>query len=214
MNRAFLLFSALTCISLSAIRWFMTDSNGLLFLNWNLLLAFVPYFLSQIMLRLQYAGQSSHWVLLPLWLLFFPNSPYILTDLFHLRTTGAAPLWFDLFLLLGFAWTGLFAGFMSLNDVRHFCSIRMRWPLTDIAISLLLFLAAFGVYLGRFLRWNSWDALHQPTALLLDLSDRIIHPGDHPRTWGFTLGFGLLLNLIYWSIHYKRTPSLTSAIQL
>jgi len=70
---------------------------------------------------------------------------------------------------------------------------------TALATTFLLFLTAFGVYLGRFLRWNSWDIISDPTALLLDVLDRLVHPLLHIETWGVTLLYGLFLNFVYWS---------------
>jgi uncharacterized membrane protein len=69
---------------------------------------------------------------------------------------------------------------------------------------ILLFLGSFGVYLGRYLRWNSWDIITEPFRLFYDIADRIINPFEHPRTWGMTLFMGLFLTIIYWSFHLVR----------
>jgi uncharacterized membrane protein len=67
-------------------------------------------------------------------------------------------------------------------------------------MAVLLFAASFGVYLGRFLRWNSWDIISHPFSLLHDIASRCLHPEDHPRTWGVTVLLGTFLSLVYFSL--------------
>lgn len=133
------------------------------------------------------------------WVLFFPNAPYILTDLFHLRYRTTMPIWYDLIMILAFAWTGLLFGFLSLRDIESFFTERVGGMITKIGVFLMLFLCGFGIYLGRFLRWNSWDVINEPMKLLFDISDRFTNPFLHPRTWGVTLMMGLFLNIVYFS---------------
>ncbi|MBP6739169.1 MAG: DUF1361 domain-containing protein [Leptospiraceae bacterium] len=143
-------------------------------------------------------------ILLAVWLLFFPNAPYILTDLFHLRLKSSMPKWFDLILILSFAWTGLVFGFLSLWDIEKILtkSLNQIW-ISIISISLL-FIGSFGIYLGRYLRWNSWDIIGEPFNLLYDITDRLINPFDHPRTWGVTIFMGIFLNMIYWTFRMVK----------
>ncbi len=206
-----LVFSVL-CFVLSIIRVFASATPTFLFLNWNLFLAFVPWALSSTLIVFPYLQQKKLAVisLVGTWLLFFPNAPYILTDLFYLRLTSGMPMWFDLLLILSFAWVGLLFGFISLWDIekilkRYLITSRLhkvldfRWAISLFS-SLLLFIGSFGIYLGRYLRWNSWDIIAEPFALIYDIGDRFINPIDHPRTWGVTLFMGLFLNVVYWSL--------------
>ncbi len=160
-----LVFSVL-CLVFSIIRVFASATPTFLFLNWNLFLAFVPWALSSTLIVFLYLQQKKLAVisLVGTWLLFFPNAPYILTDLFHLRLTSSMPMWFDLLLILSFAWVGLLFGFMSLWDIekilkRYLITSRLhkvldfRWAISLFS-SLLLFIGSFGIYLGRYLRWN------------------------------------------------------------
>jgi len=133
------------------------------------------------------------------WLAFFPNAPYILTDLFHLNHGAAMPMWFDLVLILAFAWTGILFGFLSLWDFEKLLKTKLsrKWiPLISVG---LLFLSSFGIYLGRYLRWNSWDLIHRPFSIFQDVSDRVLYPLEHTRTWGVTFFMGILLVLMYVS---------------
>jgi len=194
----------MTCFTFSIFRSSYTDSKVYIFLNWNLFLACIPYVISTFVL-IQPSLRTKRivlLVLLPSWLLFFPNAPYILTDLFHLRSRTNMPMWFDLVLILSFAWTGLVVGFMSLWDIEK--NLRHHFNTKAIAMVsvVLLFVSAFGIYVGRYLRWNSWDILSNPFGLLYDIGDRFFNPVEHSRTWGMTLFMGVFLNMVYWSFHF------------
>ncbi len=201
------------CFGLSMIRYHVTDGRIFLFLNWNLFLAFVPWVFSSVMVLTQRYRYHKLFllVLLGAWLLFFPNAPYILTDLFHLKTRTNIPIWFDLILILSFAWTGLMFGFFSLMDIEALLQpyFSKKW-IVFITVGLI-FTTSFGVYLGRYLRWNSWDILRAPTGLMRDIGSRFIHPTDHPKTWGVTLLMGLFLNMMYWSFKLIRHSRLSSS---
>ena len=189
---------ALCCFGCSIFRVVYSDTKTFLFLNWNLFLAFIPWMLSSVAIINPSVQKRKAAILFLLgtWLLFFPNAPYIFTDLFHLKTHASMPIWFDLILILSFAWTGLLFGFLSLWDIERILGKSIRAiAVRRISVSLL-FLASFGIYLGRYLRWNSWDILTEPLRLLYDVGDRIINPFAHPRTWGVTLFMGLFLNVI------------------
>jgi uncharacterized membrane protein len=137
--------------------------------------------------------------LLAAWLLFFPSAPYILTDLIHLspHNHGHVPLWLDLVMLLSFAFVALGVGFQSLHIVQRWLAGSFSSLASWLVVIGSLGLSGFGVYLGRFLRWNSWDIVRHPATLWNDILARLLHPLAHGHTWGFTLGFGTLLILAY-----------------
>jgi len=198
MRTTLLGISSLFCFSLLLFRMTFFESFIFVFLLWNLFLASVPYFVSNFL-----RNSRSKWAsfgLFGIWLLFFPNAPYILTDLFHLRHRQLGEIWFDLLMILSFAWTGLMFGFYSFLDVEKRLEAEVGPISGKLIMSGSLFLAGFGIYLGRFLRWNSWDILQHPFALGQDIIDRFIHPFSHERTWGMTILFGILLNLMVWFI--------------
>lgn len=193
----------LLCFSFSIFRLTYTDTKVFLFLNWNLFLAFIPWTLSSLLIlypKMQRTG--SVLLVLFIWLLFFPNAPYILTDLFHLRFQSSMPVWFDLILILSFAWTGLLFGLLSLADIEKVLRQKLPEPAVILISSILLFIGSFGIYVGRYLRWNSWDIIHEPFSLLYGIGDRFINPFEHPRTWGMTLFMGVFLNMVYWSFRF------------
>ncbi len=198
-----LFLSVLTslCFLLIAGRIHLSDSKMFLFLVWNLFLAGIPWVITSFIMlneKLQ-KNKLALTFMLTAWVLFFPNAPYILTDLFHLKTASSMPIWFDLILILSFAWTGLIFGFLSLRDIEFILKKDVSKAWGNLIITSLLFLSAFGIYLGRYLRWNSWDILDHPLGIITDIGQRVINPFEHPRTWGMTLLMGVLLNMFYWS---------------
>lgn len=205
------------CLGISLFRAFYTGTRVLLFLNWNLFLAFIPWALTSLS-ALRPAIKQSRLrtaLLLFAWLLFFPNAPYILTDLFHLRMRLAMPIWYDLLLILSFAWTGLLFGFLSLWDIENILRSRIRPALVTAISTLFLFIGSFGIYIGRYLRWNSWDIFTDPLELMYDIGDRFMNPFVYPGSWGMTLFMGIFLNMLYWSFHLivsKTGPGATSSL--
>ena len=189
---------SLFCLGLLYARIYATGAEQYLFLRWNLFLAVLPLVISSMLLKIE-AGRKGilATILIGLWLAFFPNAPYILTDLFHLRPRQGVPLWFDLALLLSFAGNGLLMGFLSLRDVQVVIEKWFGRAVGWLASFGSLALASFGIYLGRYLRWNSWDVLVEPQLLLADIADRLIDPFAHPRTYGVTILFTVLLAIAY-----------------
>lgn len=170
-----------------------------LFLIWNLFLAWMPYWISLLMKRYgqeikSYLGVS---VLVIFWLVFFPNALYILTDLIHLRIRGVVPLWYDLILILSFSFNGVFLGYASLFNIQNFLEKKYKKTIGWLIAILALFLGSFGIYLGRFLRWNSWDLISNPGELFRDVWDRVANPLAHPTTYAVTILFSIFFILIY-----------------
>lgn len=171
-------------------------------LQWNLFLAWLPMLGALISYNLgKRYGRRAWPLILPflgLWLLFFPNAPYILTDFIHLQPVGGVPLWYDLILVITFALTGVFLGLVSLYLMQSLVR-RAFGAVTSWVFTLgVLAVTGFGVYLGRFPRWNSWDLLTDPSALLADIWSRLSDPLAHSRTFVFSLLFSLCLTAMYF----------------
>ena len=182
-------------------RVLLTGQSLFLFMVWNLFLALVPYGLSTL-LGLA-TGPLRARLLLPVgavWLLFFPNAPYIVTDLFHLEPRAGVPYWYDLALIMSCAWNGLMLAYTSLMDMHTLVRQRLGfwtgWGFATVALGL----SAFGVYLGRYLRFNSWDILGNPFTLFYDIVQRFLHPFHNWQTWGVTVVFWAFLLIGYATI--------------
>lgn len=196
----YILLAALSFFSLSllALRVIATHSPMYLFLVWNLILAMIPWLMTTWTgFHTKKISGPARLVGMVLWILFFPNSPYILTDLFHLHKPGDMPLWFDLIMILSFATTALVFGLWSLHALETALRNTYKSWQVEIFIVCMLFASGFGVYLGRYLRFNSWDLFSMPGSLLSEILHRFTSPTAHPRTWGMTLVLGIFLNLIY-----------------
>lgn len=190
----------LFCFALFAFRSLVTHTTYYFFLNWNLFLAGIPWVTSIIIISVREKNIMLKFFLFILWLLFFPNSLYIITDLFHLRNETAFPIWYDFILITSYAWTGMVMGFASLMNIRIFIKKLFPVNVTNLIMTALLFIGSFGIYIGRYLRWNSWDLLTHPLPLMSDINERMTHPVLHVRTWGMTILMGLLLNIMFWTL--------------
>lgn len=207
-----LLFSSLTSTLLLLFRIFYFHELMYCFLIWNLFLAWIPMLLVSFIPNKPEKISFRLILLLCLWLLFFPNSPYIITDLIHLRSKQAIPMWFDIVLIVSFAWNGLILGFISLLEIHKILFTKLKTALCWSIISFLLVLSSFGVYLGRFERWNSWDIVTNPFSLFLNILNKIIHPFANTQAISVTLVFSVFLissyaTLFFISKQYQNEPS-------
>ncbi|WP_276499988.1 DUF1361 domain-containing protein [Terrimonas pollutisoli] len=175
-------FSCLLLIGRAAATGLITYA----FLLWNLFLAFVPYGITQWL-----SGQSPLWKSKPKliitilgWLVFIPNSFYIITDLFHLDTFDSAPKWFDLLLLFSFAWNGLLLGILSVRTLEKIIEAAWGRDFSSTMLVVVMWLNAFGIYIGRYLRFNSWDIIAQPFSLFSEMFEVIFHPIKNKMEWG------------------------------
>ncbi|MEM9143715.1 MAG: DUF1361 domain-containing protein [Bacteroidota bacterium] len=187
IHKSLLLATAFCLVTLS-IRVWLTHSLFYSFLVWNLFLAAVPYCITQAWKYSVFWRKHSAMQLFLFcsWLLFLPNSPYIITDLVHLHNEHSILVWLDLFLVFVFALLGLLFGLLSLMDMHDFIQIRLSRKATALAIAVLCFLCGYGVYLGRFLRFNSWDILTKP----LFLAQQIVQSLVEPKVLAMSLAFG------------------------
>lgn len=192
-------------VALYLARVAAADTYRYWFLIWNLFLAWLPLaFAALLIIRLRRKGWG-HWqniALSFLWLGFLPNSFYVLSDLIHLRSTGEVSLLYDAVMFTSFVFNAFLAGYMSVFLVHM--ALQHRRHLRDYAHAIigLVFLACgFAIYLGRYMRWNSWDVLVNPAGILFDVSDNIINPLAHPQVFVTTATFFALLSVSYAVIY-------------
>lgn len=173
-----------------------------LFLVWNLFLAFVPYVISEWFSR-NVAVMEHKWkrvFVLLMWLLFVPNAFYIVTDLFHLDEFDNAPKWFDLLLLFSFAWNGLLFGILSVRKTEIILKVISGKSFSILFIFAVMWLNAFGIYIGRYLRYNSWDIIAQPFSLFEEMFHVLFHPLQNKMEWGMITTWTIFMTLFYFTI--------------
>jgi uncharacterized membrane protein len=197
--------ASLICILLIAARFWYSHTYHYFFLLWNLVLAWVPFVFAGIAYRLASAGRAVLYVLIVaaalVWLAFFPNAPYILTDFLHLGSMGdIVPGWYDVLMLYWFAWTGLMLGIVSLYLMQEIVTRGVGTIAGWAFVVVVAGLGSFGIYLGRFLRWNSWDLVRRPGLVAGDVLGRVSDPHAQPRLLGFTALFALLFLFIYVAV--------------
>jgi uncharacterized membrane protein len=191
-------------LGLLHLRYAWSGTNQYFFLEWNLFLAAIPFVLA---LAIEFAAAHRLRALLaPLiavWLVFLPNAPYIVTDFVHLGTGAPIPLWFDAILFSSFAATGLGFGLASIALLRRLGS-RYRHPVTVwVAVALVLTASSFGIFLGRFEAFNSWDLLVRPIAVI----HQAISVGDLGQASRFTVAFTLFLLVTYLAFERLLTAN-------
>jgi uncharacterized membrane protein len=163
INSVLFLFT-IYCLLLLIVRAKLTNTIFLFFLVWNLFLAFVPYFFISY-LKTQITVQKSKIKtvsLLFLWLVFLPNSFYILTDLIHLSQSSNHLFWFDLVAISSYALIGFTLGIVSLIEFENIIKTYTTPLITNLLMPAICFLCGIGIYLGRILRYNSWDIISNP----------------------------------------------------
>jgi uncharacterized membrane protein len=211
-------FASMMCILLVAARIAYSDTGRYTGLVWNLFLAWIPFLLAYLAHALSWKKTLLYFVLpitAILWLLFFPNAPYILTDLQHLtKETSSAPVWYDVIVMVWFSWTGLLLGLVSLylmhDIVQRTFGRWFGWAFVFIVSGL----SSFGVYLGRFVRFNSWDLLGDPKEIVVTILGLAIDPSR--RLVAFTILFAVFYLFVYLTLysfaHLLQEQSAPSAI--
>lgn len=198
--RTLALVSALGTAILLA-RVVVTGQFRQLYLVWNLFLAWVPLFLALRVEELDRARDGGprgvkFWALSLAWLLFLPNAPYLFTDLIHITRVPATRIWTDLVMVLVFALPGLVLGFLALQRMQALVARRRGVVTGWLFAAGVVGLSGFGVYLGRFERWNTWDVLVNPFHLLADAANWL-----NPRALLFTASFSVFLFSAHAILH-------------
>lgn len=174
-----------------------TGTRHYFFIGWNLFLAWIPFYISQYFSLYKKQQQWKQAVVLAGWLLFFPNALYIVTDLVHLQEEGNMAWWYDAFLLFAAALAGLVMAFISMRRAELFLAEKIGARFMPFVMLILLFLGSYGVYLGRFERWNSWDVLSNPFLLAKDIVTTILKPVENYKVWAITTLFTLSYAALY-----------------
>lgn len=185
------------CGFLVLLRVQITQTIFFTYMLWNIFLALIPYFITEYIktLQLNTTSKIKQVFLFLSWLFFLPNAPYIITDFIHLDTSSKNPLvWYDLVLLFCSALTGLILTMITLKDVYKIVLQRWGGRVAEVFIPIICFLSGFGIYLGRFLRFNSWDVIRMP----INLVEKTMYSFKLPKAWYVTIGFGVVLWIMFY----------------
>jgi uncharacterized membrane protein len=193
-----------------------TRSDMFSFLAWNLFLAWMPLISAFVAYTLYQKPRGLFRLLAALvcivvWLLFLPNAPYLITDLIHLKPRMEMVFWFDLTMLIAYAVTGLLCGLVSLYWMQQVVYKLAGTIASWLFVFGVMGLCSFGVYLGRFLRWNSWDIVGDPLGLMADIWYIVRHPIANYRIYVFSVLFSLFLLAAYIMLNtFTRLPQSTT----
>jgi uncharacterized membrane protein len=201
----FLLLTGATLVSVTIwrVRSDYSGSVNYAFLIWNLFLAWIPFIIAYFTYTLTLQRRWMY-VIVPvtafLWLIFFPNAPYMLTDFQHLATWRSdVPVWYDVMLLIWFSFTGLLLGMVSLFLMQEVIRREFgRWVGWGF-VALVAGLSSVGVYVGRFLRWNSWDIFSNPAGMAQFTLEQAQDPSL--RSIGFTSLFAAFFLFLYITLY-------------
>lgn len=185
-------------IVLLMIRMKLTHSFFYLFLVWNLFLAVIPFAITTYLASVPKLNKYAMFLWFGTWLLFLPNAPYIITDLLHLRISATSLLWLDVLVINAFALTGLILFYYSLLEMKTILTQYLNDKKLRLLLIAIPFISGFGVYLGRFLRYNSWEILSNPKYLFVDILNIAIQPFENKEAWLFTILFGAFLAIGFW----------------
>jgi len=199
-----LTFATGVCLALVSARVLWTRDVHYAFLIWNLFLAWLPLLLSLLACECyrKRSARSWHFACSSLcWLLFFPNAPYIFTDVIHLTRGYRAHFWVDLVLILSCALTGLVLGFLSLflmqSVIQRMAGRFVSW----FFIAGVAGLSGIGIFVGRFLRLNSWDVVLKPWAVSRGIGHLAAHPSGHFGSLALAGLFATFLFITYLMLY-------------
>jgi uncharacterized membrane protein len=187
------------CIGLVFARVAYSESGRHLGLIWNLFLAWIPFMLAYFAHAFSWR-RASLYLIIPviafLWLIFFPNAPYMLTDLQDLarRATGA-PLWYDVIVVVWCSWTGMLLGLISLYLMQDIIVRSFGRTAGWVFVFVISALSSFGIYIGRFVRLNSWDILQNPAETAQEILGIVIDPSR--RLAAFTLLYTIFFLFVF-----------------
>ena len=196
----FIALSMMLSVALLLFRIKLNHSFYYLFLVWNLFLAFIPFGITLFLRSMPKVNKTGLLFFFLVWLLFLPNAPYIVTDLLHFKRSTTPFWWLDILMVISFAINGLLLFYLTLLDMETLLKKHINAKKICFLLIFIFFLTGFGIYLGRFLRFNSWDILQHPNIIIANIWEIITIPNQHIEAWAFTFCFGAFLSLSFYVI--------------
>jgi len=178
-----------------------------LYMLWNIFLAFIPFIISSFLsLRISKDNFFKPLFIVGFifWFIFLPNAPYVITDFIHLGRIHSVPVMYDSFLLFASAWVSLLAGLTSLVQMKKMLSLRFSQKITDIIILITILFTSFGVYLGRYLRFNSWDLFISHDSIITSIWKIFTQSNNYANVYGYTALFFIFIYTAYKSFDLDK----------
>lgn len=200
------------CLGLFVFRLLATGVSRYWFVPENLLLAWLALATGWVLVKELERQGWRNWkaiVLTGLWLLFLPNAWYVMTDFIHVFDTGEVSYLYDISMITALTLTGFLLGFTSLFMVHRQLLKRIDMLPSTLIIETVILLASFAIYLGRDLRWNTWDIFTNPSGLILNITDRIINPFGYPRALNVTATMFVMISVVYFAVWLFLKPIAT-----
>lgn len=189
-------------IFLNILRVILFGNISFLYILWNIFLAFIPFFISSI-LSLNTSKDNIFKLFFVigfiLWFIFLPNAPYVVTDFIHLGRFRVVPPMYDMFLLFTSAWVSLLMGLHSITQMEKMLLLKFRSRVVHFIMIVIILFASFGVYLGRYLRFNSWDLFISHNSLITSTWETLTLSNNYANVYGYTLLFFVFLYISYLS---------------
>ncbi|QAA35093.1 hypothetical protein C1I91_27545 [Clostridium manihotivorum] len=216
----------LRAISIIYSLWiFISPYKSPYFMVWNLFLAWIPLEIIDLIIRINNSFKAKNvfvinYILWILWILFYPNSPYMVTDFIHIignKYVLSRPIhpnyaitnrimfndnfkiWLDFVNIAIGVWLGYIVGFIALNKAHKTFFRKLGFAKSWLIVFLINIISGYAIYLGRFIRWNSWDIITKPKNIFIILLNNI-----NRKSFYFTILFGGFMFILYL-IHYAIT---------
>jgi uncharacterized membrane protein len=193
-------------VMLCILRIIIWGKFSFAYILWNILLAFIPFVISSLLLSYSRRDKFNKILFsigLFAWILFIPNAPYLVTDFIHLGEIRSVPAIYDIFLLFSSATVGLALCFNSFFHIEQIIKIKYSRRTTSVLMGLVILVIGFGMYLGRFLRFNSWDIFINHTSLIKNVWKIFSQSASHIEVFFYTLLFFFFLVLSYRAWKYS-----------
>jgi uncharacterized membrane protein len=207
--------SSLASVALFGLAAWRNQSHTFDYLAYNLFLAWIPLLLTVWLQRMLRSKLWSSWptfVLTLFWLGFLPNSFYMVTDYIHLTDVPRVDPVLDIIMFSSYIFNAFILGLVSLYVVHFELLKRVAKKTAWWMVGATIFLTSFAIYIGRDLRWNTWDVLINPASILFDVSDRLLAPRQHPEMFTTTLGFSILIGSTYVLVWFLTRAARTQKL--
>lgn len=197
-EKLYLPLLSLFCFALLIVRMMYTDTFEYRFMGINLILAWLPYAFAHYLVKMP-VGKNllGKLILFFLWVIFFPNAAYMMTDIYHLSEFPSMPMWYDLIMLLSFAWCGLLLCFYSLKKMHMRYAFRKNTAVNILILFTVFFAGGIGIYFGRYARWNSWEIITNPQKLFIQFVDMMSDTNNVFQMLSIGILFGSFLTIVY-----------------